>query len=102
MSSNTCGCKWVVSFKWIHRDKTKISDKVAIQFACSFHSTTCDPIFGDQFVVVQIHSRQYEKGIDQVLKMIMVQMSIDRFANIKLMTELLQHSYLGENILIGI
>ena len=44
-STITCGCGWVIRFKWIDRKKSTKSDSVMISVVCGFHSNTCDPTF---------------------------------------------------------
>ena len=54
------------------------------------HYNTCDPSYVGPFVLSRTRSGDYTRCGDEDLRQIMVQMAIDPFVNIRVMTELLQ------------
>ena len=54
------------------------------------HSDTCDPTDVDQLVLCRSHSGAYARCGDEVLKEIIVQMTINPYGSIRSMTTLLQ------------
>ena len=62
---------------------------VVIMVVCGIRTNTCDRSNIDKFVIARARFGLYKKCTDQSLKEIMVQMDIDRFVNIRAMSELL-------------
>ena len=54
------------------------------------YSNTCDPSFVGQFILSRTRSGDYKRCGDDILREIMVQMAIDPFINVRVMTESLQ------------
>ena len=54
------------------------------------HSNSCGPSYAGQFVLSRTRSSDYKRCNDEVLRKIIVQMTIDPFVNIRAMIELLQ------------
>ena len=75
--------------------KTKISDHVVITTVNPVHSNLCDPSYVGQFLLSRIRSGDYKRCDDEVLREIMVQMTIDPFVNDRVMIDLLQKILFG-------
>ena len=95
ITSIAFGYKWSVCFLNIIRNKTKISDHVVITTVKSVHSNSCDPSYICQFVLTRTRSGDYKCCCDEILRTIMVQMTIDPFVNVRVMIELLQKALPG-------
>ena len=68
-------------------------DPIVITSVDSVQSNTCDPSYVGQFVLSRTRSGNYNRCGDKVLREIMVQMTIDLFVNVRVMTELLQKEF---------
>ena len=84
-ASVTCGCDWVIIFKFLTSQTYRASDSVEIIQVCGRCTNTCDPSFTDQYVVVIIYSAEYKKNIHSFLQKIMHQISIDQEVSVRTM-----------------
>ena len=91
--SITCGYDWSIRFRCISSSNNNISDHIVITSVDSVQSNTCDPSYVGQFVLSRTRSSDYNRCGDKVLREIMVQMTIDLFVNVRVMTELLQKEF---------
>ena len=86
-----------IYFLGVIRNKTKISDHVVTTTVNLVHANSCDPSHVGPFVLSRTQSSDYNRYGDEVLREIMVQMTIDPFVNVRAMTELLQKTLPGKN-----
>ena len=73
-----------------------ITDSVVITNVSIMHYNTCDPAYSGQLVLYRTRSSDYKRCGDEVIREIMVQMAFNHFANVKVMTNLIQKA-LPEN-----
>ena len=73
-----------------------ITDSVVITSVSIMHYNTCDPAYSGQLVLCRTRSSDYKRCGDEVIREIMVQMAINHFANVKVITNLIQKA-LSEN-----
>ena len=89
-TSINCGSKWNIRSLGVVTCKNKSSDPVVITRVTPSHSDSCDPLNVDQLILCRSRSGAYARCGDEVLKEIMMQMTINPYVSVTSMTTLLQ------------
>lgn len=69
--SISCGCDWVVRFKFLDTTKCTLSDIAKIVQIFGIHTNTCDPTFSDQYIVARKKAGEYKQCTDPILRKVM-------------------------------
>ena len=90
VSSVSCGCNWVIRFKFLNSKKCNLSDSVKIIQICGFHTTTYYSSFVDQYIVHRTKVGEYTKCTDSILQKIMHEMFIYQELSVRTIISLLK------------
>ena len=78
-TSITCRCEWLIRFMGVIKSHHNNTDSVVITSVSPIHYNTCDPTYSGQLVLYRTRSGDYKRYGDEVIREIMVPISINPF-----------------------